>query len=212
MKQLEILVVEDSPIHQEAAREQLGTCHNVTVVGSFDEAMDKLERSRQSERYYSLVSQSKALECLLYRYKKGSEERAQISKQLNELGDEMEKEIELFQKPNRYEVMLIDLMLPQGRGECQSDTTNAGEIQSFGYALALIAGKYGIPNIGVVTDGNHHKGAMIYAMDFLGCFNPYQKPLRIGEGKVFFSTQENDVSETGHKNWKKVVDALTGEE
>lgn len=40
-KRLEILIVEDNTLHQEAARELLKE-HNVQIVGNFDEAMDYL--------------------------------------------------------------------------------------------------------------------------------------------------------------------------
>ena len=46
MTKLKILVIDDSPIHQQAARQQLGEAHNLTVVGSYDEARNLLGGGR----------------------------------------------------------------------------------------------------------------------------------------------------------------------
>lgn len=40
---MKILVIDDSPIHQNAARKQLAAEHDLTVVGSYDEAVRLLE-------------------------------------------------------------------------------------------------------------------------------------------------------------------------
>jgi len=59
-KTLDVLVVEDTPIHQEAARAML-TDYNVTVVGTFDEASDlitggsRYSPNRDNKRVFDAV-------------------------------------------------------------------------------------------------------------------------------------------------------------
>jgi CheY-like chemotaxis protein len=179
MRRLDILVVEDMPVHQEAASEQLGVDHNLEVVGSFDEAVDLFVGERNF-------------------YGKKKEE-------------------------HNYDMLLTDLMFPQGRGDCQTDKSKAREVQPFGYVLAMIAAKKGIPNIAIVTDGSHHNGGMVYAMDFFdpyNCTEPYfrQEPLLIGSGRVLFINQgveiDNDLYNggKGQKNWKIALKRLIGKD
>lgn len=170
-EKLEVLVVEDNPIHQESAREQLGTEHNLTVVGSFDDAKDLLVGEYVGSR-------------------------------------------QGWARKNTYDVVLTDLMLPQGRGECQRDRSRANEIQPFGYAIALIASKLGTKYVGVITDTNHHDDAMAYTIDFLG---GVYSPMQMGDRKAIFANQSVDISNDkykggkGGKNWKQVLNALRKE-
>jgi CheY-like chemotaxis protein len=50
---MKILVVDDSPIHREAARQTLGAGHDLTVVGKHDDAVRCL--SVNTERYWDAV-------------------------------------------------------------------------------------------------------------------------------------------------------------
>ncbi len=42
MERMKILVIDDSPVHQEAARRQLGTDHDLTVVGYYSKGQELL--------------------------------------------------------------------------------------------------------------------------------------------------------------------------
>ncbi len=201
-KKLEVLVVEDDIMHQKAAKEQLAE-YSLTLAGSFDEAIDMIKTSKEYDR---IISELKEVESQKSDLEEGSEAYIQLDQKLGELRAQGRREFE-SPSPNKYAAILTDLMLPQGRGDCQSDKSKKSELQPFGYTLALIAGKYGIPNIGVITDANHHKSAMAYAMDFL---EPYfeGKPIKIGEGKAVFANQGSSLNEKGQKNWKIVLDSL----
>jgi CheY-like chemotaxis protein len=114
---MNILVVEDTPKHQESAR-QLLCDHNVDIVTAFDYAMDKLGGTR------------------------GEPE-------------------------TKYDAVLSDLLMPQGRGDVQGEKWMASEQMAFGFPIALIAAQKGIPYVAIVSDMNHHKHPMAYTLDFL---------------------------------------------
>lgn len=73
-----------------------------------------------------------------------------------------------YQKEKQqYDVVLSDLMIPQGRGDMQTDKSLASETMPFGFPIALIAAKQGVPYVAVVTDMNHHEHPLAYTFDFL---------------------------------------------
>jgi len=87
-----------------------------------------------------------------------------------------------------YEVVLTDMMMPM----CQSVLTqnfNPVEQVPYGFVIALKATLCGAKFVAMVTDTNHHKGAMSAALDSLGdsyyrdCFKPN---FTINGAKVMF--------------------------
>lgn len=122
---LDILVVEDTPIHLEAARHLLKD-YNLRTVSDFDSAIDLIAGGSYQE------------------------------------------------KPKmHFDAVLTDLYYTQGRGAMQSDRTStpANTQQPYGFPLAMIAAKCGIPLIGILTDLNHHHNTFAYAFDFFKAFN-----------------------------------------
>jgi CheY-like chemotaxis protein len=119
-EKLDILVVEDNPLHQESARRLLAD-HNLTLVGTFDEAADFLN---------------------------GSSNYAP-------------KKIE----QRKYDAVLTDMFLPQGRGDCQRDRSQASVENPFGYPIALLACKKEVPYVAILSQVDHHSSPMAYSMD-----------------------------------------------
>jgi len=120
-KQLDILVVEDKEEHQESARVLLAG-HNVEIVGTFDEAADRICGTSR------------------YAHKKSSEKKS-------------------------YAVVLTDMFLPQGRGDCLADKSQGKIEMPFGYCIALMACKEATPYVAIFSWGDHHKNGIAYGME-----------------------------------------------
>ena len=115
-----ILVVEDKPYHQEAARILLPD-YDLTIKEDFDSAIDVLTEDG---------------------YARG--------------------------KRQEFDIVLTDMLMPQGRGECMGNPDKwRQEEMPFGYPIVLIAAKEGVPFIGVVSDMSHHDHPLVYTLDFL---------------------------------------------
>lgn len=77
-----------------------------------------------------------------------------------------------------YEVVLTDMMMPMSRQTLAPDAFNSREQVPYGFVLALMASQRGARFVAMVTDTNHHQGAMSAALDHLGSayyhegFNP----------------------------------------
>jgi len=138
---LEILVVEDNPMHMNAAKSLLSG-HNVTAVGSFDAAISVLKRE----------------------YVGGAELYA----------------------PQRFDVVLTDLLYTQGRGIMMSPANahRASEEMAFGFPLAMIAARQGVKHVAIVTDMCHHDHPMAYTFDFFKDGDGEVAPLTIDGAKV----------------------------
>jgi CheY-like chemotaxis protein len=65
-----------------------------------------------------------------------------------------------------YDAVLTDLFIPQGRGDCIADNDIVQQQMPFGYPIALMATKEGIPYVAVVSDANHHEDPIGYSLDF----------------------------------------------
>ncbi len=92
-------------------------------------------------------------------------------------------------KDNQYDAVLTDLMMPAERdgGSNEYEKLNIGQPVPYGLVIALAAAEKGITKIAIVsngqtTDGNHHNGPMLNAMDALE--NKTVK-LAVGELRMF---------------------------
>ena len=109
---MRILVVDDKDIHRQSAYETLSG-HEITVVSSFDEAMEHL---RDKEK---------------------------------------------------YDAVLSDMRMPMSRKTLSEAAYRRGELVDYGFVVALRAALCGAKYIAVVTDVNHHQGAMSAALDYI---------------------------------------------
>jgi len=95
-----------------------------------------------------------------------------------------------------FDVVLSDLMFPQGRGDMQGpeSKTLAHDPLPFGFPLAIIAARQGVKHIAVVTDMDHHAHPIAYTLDHLKNKAKYSDiPARIpiaGANVIFFDTRD----------------------
>ncbi len=74
----------------------------------------------------------------------------------------------LGSKGFNFEVVLTDMNLPMGSKNTLNEAFKSGEQVPYGFVLALMAAHCGAKYVAMVTDANHHKGAMSAALDNLG--------------------------------------------
>jgi CheY-like chemotaxis protein len=113
---MRILVVEDKEVHRKAAEETLAD-HEVTIVYSFDKAMDIMSEDPE---------------------------------------------------PFAFEAVLTDMMMPMCKTTLIPEVFNPSEQVPYGFVIALRAALRGAKFVAMVTDTNHHYGAMSAAIDYLG--------------------------------------------
>lgn len=111
---MRILVVEDKAPHRKSAEETLAG-HEVTIVDSFDKAMEILPKDSAP-----------------------------------------------------FEAVLTDMMMPMSRKTLAPGVFNPSEQVPYGFIIALKATLCGAKFVAMVTDTNHHEGAMSAAIDHLG--------------------------------------------
>ncbi|TAK04229.1 hypothetical protein EPO34_03730 [Patescibacteria group bacterium] len=71
-------------------------------------------------------------------------------------------------KPLEFDAVLTDMNLPMSKETLTPDVFKADEQVPYGLVLALMAAHRGAKFVAMVTDTNHHKGAMSAALDCLG--------------------------------------------
>lgn len=143
---LNILVIDDSVNHQQSARQVLGADHDLTVVGSHDEALKLLETKRDEAKYETLRAQYKEQGVEDYYERASAESRLPY-----------------------WDAVLCDLLMPAGRNAQGGEGLKyVGQEMPIGWSLAITAALRGAKYVAVVTDMNHHHhpaSAMLDTMD-----------------------------------------------
>lgn len=131
---LNILVIDDTAVHQQAARQVFGEEHNLTVVGTHDGALELLRQKRDEEKYETLKAQYKEQGVKNY-YERADEES----------------------RLPYWDAVLSDLLMPAGRAAQGGEGLKyVGQEMPVGWSLAIIAALRGAKYVAVVTDKNHH--------------------------------------------------------
>lgn len=144
---MKILVIDDSQIHLQAARQTL-VGHELTLCATHDEALKHLRQKRDEWK----------LNALLTKCPETAPERAPA----------VEKAFADSLLPY-WDAVLCDLLMPAGSNK-QGDKgyEHVGQEMPVGWSLALQAALEGAKYVAVVTDMNHHDhpaSAMLDAID-----------------------------------------------
>lgn len=131
---MNILVVDDSVNHQKTAKQVLGAKYNLTVVGSYDEALELLAQKRDREKFALLRDQYK---------EQGVEDYFEKAKAESLLP--------------YWDVVLCDLLMPAGsNAQGSKGLKYVGQEMPVGWSFAITAALRGAKYVAVVTDMNHH--------------------------------------------------------
>lgn len=154
---MKILVIDDKQIHRDSAEKTLEG-HEVTIVSSFDEAMDLMAKKIDIENVQRLLAEE------------GFAEKPEPTDK--ERWNAYWKAVDSAEKksiiPFKFEVVLTDMMMPMSRSTLARDAFKRDEQVPYGFVIALKAAGCGAKFVAMVTDVNHHRGAMSAAIDHLG--------------------------------------------
>ena len=132
---MKILVIDDNPIHQQAAEQTLRADHDLTVVGGHDVA-----RKALYERY-----DEEKMERLRGQYKEEGIENSWVRAR--------EESCLPY-----WDAVLCDLLMPAGRyAQGDKGFRYVGVEMPVGWSLAITAALKGARYVAVATDVNHHR-------------------------------------------------------
>lgn len=197
MKNLNVLVIEDTEEHQISARETLEAhpaVKDLDVIGRADEGFEVFRDEPSDYWIFQLLKK----EGLRWGDDKNLERRLR------------ETESERFSK--NYQVVLTDLMLPMLSFRLGPGKFNPCREIPYGMFLAIRAAQAGVTHIAVISDTNHHDAPEAAALDHFGKFYPEnieilkKRVVRLGQGRALFA--HAPMTEERRKNWGRVLTDL----
>lgn len=208
---MNILVIEDKEIHRQSAKETLSG-HNVTIVDSFDKAMALMDPQTDEDNVQRLLVEAGF----------PTEPEFEDKDRWRAFWNARDEARAKSRIPFPFEVVLTDMMLPMSKKTLTPDAFNPNEQVPYGFIIALKATLCGAKFVAMVTDTNHHKGALSAALDNLGPSYWHTNSMARGEGlpKRFIINGAQaifvhspfvgkiicgDDPHTGPKDWGKVL-------
>lgn len=184
---MKIMVFDDNATHRAAAKAQLNG-HDVTVVGTYDEAQSLLKPKLDSDRAHDIFA-AKYGDRKPYTSEGISKEARQERMDYYNLA---EKQATTY--PD-FDAVLTDLLVPasdqaQGRGSL------AGEEMPVGIFIGLLAAaKTGAKYVAVFTDSSHHDHPASACFDAFNAGEVRPTPFTLNESRVLLSNTRNWVNE-----------------
>lgn len=144
---MRVLVIDDNPIHQMSARQTL-VGHNLTIVGTYDEARELLQEPHAS---WEAVQEE------LNRRGYGEDYRKDLTDEKRLALRKERAQIEQELCPPSFDAVLSDLLIPASSQTMgPKGMKYVGQEMPVGFALSLMAAIHGAKYVAVVTDTNHH--------------------------------------------------------
>lgn len=192
---MKILVLDDSKAHREAARLTLKG-HDVTIVGTYDEAQAALTPRTNYSLERVLEPELLVEAGLPPDYQpKGRTDASDEAKKCHEACKKAHEQATTY--PD-FDVVLTDLLMPPSRqAQGPEGVLLLGQEMPLGTIIALLALTVGIKNVAVATDANHHKHPASAAFD---CFGSRNTPPGI---KVLCTNHVNTIP-LDEKTWEPV--------
>lgn len=208
---MKILVVDDNPIHLDAAKVQLKD-HEVTVVNKYWDAEKLFGEKYDQARVEKILAE----QGIVNRFPSGYDPVYSKARRAAEQQSVV---------PFEFDAVLVDLLMP---AEGSEHMPHAGEEMPIGIFLALLAAKADAKYVAVFTDQNHHNHPASACLDAFNFDESSPTPFVVEGAKVLLCNNRNWV---GHfrpenlseemsyqeyernpsvkaKNWKKVLDYL----
>ncbi len=168
---MRILIIDDTPANLKAAEQTLAG-HQLTLVGSYDDAYKLLEEP--SADYKEVEAELKRL---------GYNRRPDLSQEEKNAFQKEQARLEKELRPaGNFDVVLCDMMMPAGK-RIQVSNDLVGQLMPVGFALVLDAVLHGAKYVGMLTDGDHHNHPAVAWIDRLSSYHgwsddPYKCPAR----------------------------------
>ncbi len=194
MKIMKILIVEDKQIHRDSAAKTLKG-HKLTIVDSFDAGIKAMPIGTDYEKLDKLATE---------RFGPTPESRQARS----DWYQNQKSLIPECQHQPEFDAVLVDMMMPMSRETLAPGVYESDVQVPYGFVLALRACKVGAKYVAMVTDTNHHLGAMSAAIDYLGSayYSGYEPLFDINGAKVLFvHSPFVEQSKPELKDWGQVL-------
>ncbi len=215
---MKILVVEDKEKNIEAAKNQLAS-HDVTIITGYDQAHKMIKAKLDLDELGTILNNELPSGWKTVDEKKVFMDGNGIWDLVSPEGKKTSywdapKDVERIYKVSAkkathppFDVVLTDVMFSKGGDECMSAegkelAKRQGEMP-YGPIVALRAIQAGVKMVGIITQGSHHDDPFIFAFDGLYGF-------KNGDTKVVCTNGMQ--TETGVKNWAKLLEKLMSEE
>lgn len=222
---LNILVFDDNKTNRNAAKAQLKN-HNLTVVGTYDEAQRLLTPNYNKEAVRELAE---GLWPNLLSSPENSSygEREEAFRKAKTLARQV-----LVKKP-KFDVVLTDLLVPVPHTLPLADKSSVGAIVPIGIYIALLAAtRGGAKYVGVFTDSDHHTNYASACFDGLNVSGESHPGIfQMNNARILFSNNRqwidyflpDDLSDKNHgdgtkarkkdsmvrcKDWRNLLDYL----
>lgn len=180
---MRILVFDDSVMNQEAARAQLKD-HDLTVVGTYDEAQKLLEPGVDYDLMDEILREQ--FGDFVPWNSNDEHKKAEYTKAKEEAEDEA------FNRPN-FDVVLTDLLVPASSQE-QSTPEFIGKEMPVGIFIGLMAAvRARAKHVAVFTDSNHHAHPASACFDVFNYEHDENRPMAfmVDDSKVLLSNTRN---------------------
>jgi CheY-like chemotaxis protein len=162
MQRQKVLVFDDSRHHRLAAQLLLSPDHDVTIVGSYDEAQKALTSHLDYDKARALFVEKYGDN---EPYKSGGMPEEKRSERIAYYQDCQKR---ATTHPD-FDIVLTDLLVPTSRQAQGHDGMEfVGKEMPLGTTIALLALTVGIRNVAVVTDMNHHNHPASATFDCFG--------------------------------------------
>src|SRR3989338_8860011 len=159
---MRILVIDDKQNHRDSALTTLQE-YDVTIAASYDEAIKLME-----VRYDSAVEEQHLRAAGITKQNPGYVNTEEGKREWKAYWDARRSALNAAEIPFPFEVVLTDMMMPMGDWGTLRDACDPSQHVPYGFVLALRAAQRGAKLVAMVTDTNHHKGAMSAAIDHIG--------------------------------------------
>lgn len=185
---MKVLVFDDNETHRNAAKSQLGSIHDLTVVGTYDEAQELLEptvdKSRQAEIFEGKYGDRDYA-------KSDGVSKEQRSERIEYWYGEASKLATVYPE---FDVILTDLLVPASR-QAQGSMELVGKEMPVGIFIGLLAAVKGRAKyVAVFTDSDHHSHPASACFDIFNEGENTPTPFTVENSKVLLSNTRNWVS------------------
>ncbi len=197
MKIMKILIVEDKQIHRDSAVKTLKG-HKLTIVDTFDAGIKAMPIGTDYKKLDKLAVER------FGPTPESGQARTDWYEKLSRLIPECQHQPE-------FDAVLVDMMMPMSRETLAPGVYESNAQVPYGFVLALRACRVGAKYVAMITDTNHHKGAMSAAIDHLGSayYSGYEPPFEINGAKVLFvHSPFVERSKPELKDWGQVLKHL----
>lgn len=180
---MKILVFDDSQTNRDSALAQLKG-HNLTVVGTYDEAQRLLTPIVDTSRVEALV---------IEKYGTSDIDHPSVKSVRSEMNayrwNEAQRKARVF---HDFDIVLVDLLVPASDQQQGCASRFSGVEMSVGIFIALLALAHGKAKYAAVfTDSDHHSHPASACFDVFNDNEAQPVPFACGSGKLMLSNTRN---------------------